>query len=206
MQNLPRNTKSEVALNLLASKPIEVEIDRRKLIFFEQLCNLPSHLRVKELFIHRMINYFDNPRRQVGFIPDIHRILEKYSLSYVMQEFIENVTSMSKYSWKRILKVKISSLSRDELLLKANDSVSLSRFLDIHNSSEPYLLYKIIKEFPTIYKYGKLAVRLLGFMFSDNYYIMVCRSCGDVTNKLTEHAILFCKEIDSFRRLNYGRV
>ena len=49
MQNLPRNTKSEVALNLLASKPIEVEIDRRKLIFFEQLCNLPSHLRVKEL-------------------------------------------------------------------------------------------------------------------------------------------------------------
>ena len=34
MQNLPRNTKSEVALNLLASKPIEVEIDQRKLIFF----------------------------------------------------------------------------------------------------------------------------------------------------------------------------
>ena len=33
MQNLPRNTKSEVALNLLASKPIEVEIDRRKLMF-----------------------------------------------------------------------------------------------------------------------------------------------------------------------------
>ena len=35
-------------------------------------------------------------------------------------------------------------------------------------------------------------------MFSDNY-IMVCRSCGDVTNKLTEHAILFCKENDNFR-------
>ena len=90
MQNLPRNTKSEVALNLLVSKPIEVEKGRRKLISFEQLCNLPSHLRVKELFLHRMINYFDNPGRQVGFIPDIHRILEKYSLSYVMQEFIEN--------------------------------------------------------------------------------------------------------------------
>ena len=33
MQYLPQNTKSEVALNLLASKPIEVDIDRRKLIF-----------------------------------------------------------------------------------------------------------------------------------------------------------------------------
>ena len=115
-----------------------------------------------------------------------------------MQEFIENGTFMSKYSWKRIIKVKMSSLSRDELLLKANDSVSLSRFLDIHNSSEPYLLYKIIKETPRIYKYGKLAVSLLGFMFSGNY-IMACRSCGDVTNKLTEHAILFCKENDNFR-------
>ena len=83
-----------------------------------------------------------------------------------MQEFIENGTFMSKYSWKRILKVKVSSLSRDELLLKGNDSVSLSRFLDIHNSSERCLLYKIIKETPTIYKYGKLAVRLLGFMFT----------------------------------------
>ena len=81
--------------------------------------------------------------------------------------------------------------------MKANDSVSLSRFLDIHNSSEPYLLCKIIKETPTIYKYGKLAVRLFGFMFSGSY-IMVCRSCGDVTNKLTEHAILFCKENDNF--------
>ena len=141
-----------------------------------------------------MINYFDNPSRQLGFIPDIHRIFEKYSLSYV----IENGTFISKYSWKRILKVKMSSLRRDELLLKANDSVSLSRFLDIQNSSEPYLLYKIIKEAPRIYKYGMLAVRLLGFMFSGNY-IMVCRSCGDVTNKLTEHAILFCKENDNFR-------
>ena len=142
-----------------------------------------------------MINYFDNPSRQVGFIPDIHRLLEKYSLSYVRQEFIENGTLKLIYSWKRILKLKMSSLSRDELLLKANNSVSLSHFLDIHNSSEPYLLYKI-KEPPTIYEYGKLAVRLLGFMFSGIYF-MVSRSCGHVTNKLTEHAILLLFFFDS---------
>ena len=52
-----------------------------------------------------MMNYFDNPRRRVGFISDINRILEKYSLSFVLQEFIENGTFMSKYSRKRILKV-----------------------------------------------------------------------------------------------------
>ena len=29
-------------------------------------------------------------------------------------------------------------------------------------------------------------------------YILVCHSFGDVTNKLTEHAIFFCKEGDNF--------
>ena len=104
MQNLPRNTKTEVVLNLIASKTIEEEIDRRKLMFFEQLCNLPSHLLVKEFFIHRLMNYFDNPRRQVGFIPDMHRILEKYSLTFALQDFMEHGRFLSKYSWKRLLK------------------------------------------------------------------------------------------------------
>ena len=114
MQYLPRNTKTEVALTLLGSNSIEMEVDRHKLIFLEQLCNLPSHLRVKELFIHRLINYFENPRRQLGFIPDIYRILEKYSLSYVLQGFLENGIFVSKYAWKRLLKEKMFSLDREE--------------------------------------------------------------------------------------------
>ena len=198
MQYLPRNTKTEVALTLLGSNSIEMEVDRRKLIFLEQLCNLPSHLHVKELFIHRLINYFENPRRQLGFIPDICRILEKYSLSYVLQGFLENGIFVSKYAWKRLLKEKMSSLDREELLRKATESTSLTRFLGIHNSSEPYMLYRISKETPKIYQYVKLSGRLLGFMFSGERRLF-CRSCGMLTNKLTEHILLFCKENEFFR-------
>ena len=175
------------------------EIDRRKLMFFEQLCNLPSHLLVKEFFIHRLMNYFDNPRRQVGFIPDMHRILEKYSLTFALQDFMEHGRFLSKYSWKRLLTERMSSQCRNELLLKANDSASLTRFLKIHDSPEPYMLYHVVRETPKLYKYGKLAVRLLGFLFSGDY-TMVCRSCGVVTilNK-KRNATIGNREFSSLR-------
>ena len=93
------------------------------------------------------INYFENPRRQLGFIPDIYRILDKYSSSYVLQWFLENAIFVSKYSWKSLsLKENMSSIGRDELLQKAVDSASLACFLGIHNSPEPYLLYRVRKE------------------------------------------------------------
>ena len=57
MQCLPRGTSTDVALTLLGSNAIDVEIDRRKLVYFEQLCNLPAHLRVKEFFIHRLVHF-----------------------------------------------------------------------------------------------------------------------------------------------------
>ena len=76
----------------------------------------------------------------------------------------------------------MSSQCRNELLLKAN--ASLTRFLKIHDSPEPYILYHVIRETPKLYNYGKLAIRLLGFLFSGDY-TMVCRSCGVITSKLT---------------------
>ena len=96
------------------------------------------------------------------------------------------------------LKENISSIGRDELLQKAVNSAPY-RFLGIHNSPEPYLLYRVRNETPRIYKYVKLAARLLGLMFSGEHTKMICRSCGDLTNKITEHVLLFCKGNETFR-------
>ena len=65
MQYPSRKTKTKVALTLLGSKSIKVEVDPRKLVLLEQLCNLPSHLRVKVLFTHILINHFENPKPQL---------------------------------------------------------------------------------------------------------------------------------------------
>ena len=86
-------------------------------------------------------------------------------------------------------KRKMSSLDREELLRKATESTSLTHFLGIHNSSEPYMLYRISKETPKIYQYVKLSGRLLGLMISGERRLL-CRSCGMLTNKLTEQYII----------------
>ena len=85
----------------------------------------------------------------------------------------------TKYAWKRLFKgKKWSSLGREQLLWKAVDSASLTRFLCIHNSPEPYLLYRVSKETPKIYQYDKLSARLLGLMFSGEH-MAICCSCGN---------------------------
>ena len=124
---------------------------------------MPSLLLVKEFFIHRLANYFDNPR-QVGFIPDMHRILEIF-IDICFTRFMEHGSFLSKYSWKRLLKEKMSSQSRNELLLKANDSASLSRFLKIRYSPEPYILYHIIRETPKLYHVNMVSYQSAYFFF-----------------------------------------
>ena len=55
MQSLPRRTSTDPAFSLLNIKSILYEIEYRKLIFFEQLCNLHPQFCVKEMFIHRLL-------------------------------------------------------------------------------------------------------------------------------------------------------
>lgn len=198
MQCLPRSTSTDVALALLGSKSIEVEIDRRKLIFLEQLCNLPSHLRVKEFFIHRMVSFDKNSSSQLGFIPDIFRLLGKYSLTSTLHTFLEIGSFMTKNAWKRLLRDKFLNVGRDTSLQRVSNSESFSRFMDIHSLDKPYILYDISKESRKYLKNTKLAVRLLGLMFSGKK-CTICRSCGELSQTLTEHILLFCTACEDFR-------
>lgn len=198
MQYLPRGTATDVALALLGAHSIEVEIDKRKLLFLEQICNLPSHLRVKELFIHRLVLYNENSVRQMGFIPDIYRLLGKYSLKYVLESFLEHGTFISKFAWKRLVHEKLSVTYSEDLLQKISSSESLSRFMLIHCGYCPYNMYQISKETPKYIRTTKIAVRLLGLMFNFQTRL-ACRACGVLSSALTEHILLYCKENEMFR-------
>ena len=79
IQGLPKQTRSVIALGLIGSNPIISEIDRKKFIFLGQLCRLPPGVIQKQLFNHRLFSVFHASDVQYGFIPDILRILDKYS-------------------------------------------------------------------------------------------------------------------------------
>ena len=90
MQSLPRSTSTDVANLLIGLNSIEVEIDCRKLILFGQLCNVSYHYIIKEVFIHRLVNFESAAATQHGFIHDIYRIFGKYSLLTYLHMFLEN--------------------------------------------------------------------------------------------------------------------
>ena len=89
IQNLPVYTKTDVCLGLAGVSPIESDIDYRKLLFLGQICRAPSLHACKKLFNYRLFSFFisDNSLK-LGFIPDIVRILLKYSLEDYLQRYM----------------------------------------------------------------------------------------------------------------------
>jgi len=81
MQNMPTNTRTDVALSCIAVYPIETFIDRRKLLFLGQLCHTDPGKRISILFLQRLVKFMNSPSTTFGFLPDVYIILEKYSLN-----------------------------------------------------------------------------------------------------------------------------
>ena len=195
MQYLPRGTATDVALALSGAHPVEVEIDRRKHSFSEQFCDMPSHLQVKELSTHRLLHYNENSVRQLGFIPDIYRLLGKYPTDKCPRIILGGF--IPKFAWRCLLHEKLSVICTEESLRKISTSESLSRFILIHCRYCPYNMYQISKEMQKCIRTTKKAVRLLGLMF--NFQTRLAGSaCGVMRSALTEH-ILYCKENEIFR-------
>ena len=107
MQGLPRSTRSDVVLSMIGSRSLEGEIDCRKLIFFEQMCNLPDTFVAKTIFLNRVVSYYDRPYQKKGFVPDIYRIFGKYGLIHVLNHFVASGQFPSKIAWKYLIKCSI---------------------------------------------------------------------------------------------------
>ena len=61
-------------------------------------------LAIKELFIHILVEFKSLPSSAQGFVPDIYRILGKYTLLEVLDRFESEGVFMSKMSWKHAVR------------------------------------------------------------------------------------------------------
>ena len=91
MQSLPKSTSTDVTLALIGLYPIESEIDYKKFVFLGLLCRLPGDHRVKEVFNYRLVHFNESPSKKLGFLPDIYRILNKYSIVHILDEYMQTV-------------------------------------------------------------------------------------------------------------------
>ena len=205
MQSLPKRTSTDIALSLLSCKSIEYEIDYRKLIFFGQLCCLPNDYRVKEVFLRRLFNFNTSVKLKCGFIPDIYRILGNYSLIDAFDKYVNTGVFASKFLWKRLVREKIRMAHESEWRSRVENSVSLNRFLNIHEHNKVYILWEFSKRYPKNARFVQNAVCMLARMFSGKWS-QNCKLCTETTLSQTEHLILFCNRTNEYRDIFWKKL
>ena len=198
MQSLPKRTNTDFVMALLDYNGIVYEIEYRKLIFFRQLCCLPTDYTVKDIFLHRLLNFDNQICYQRGFIPDIHRILGKYSLLPVLQLFLENGSFMSKTSWKSLINEKIQELCAAERSQKIQVCPNLNQIIYLRGVEKDYIIWSICKQFPNYLTLAYKAVRMLASMCSAQWFHN-CYLCGDFILSETVHLLLYCTKLNQFR-------
>lgn len=93
MQNFNKRTKTNICLASLGATNIESIIDIRKLSFLRRLCTTPMCTSIKNLFINRLVCFQNKlSKNNVGFVQDVMRIIEKYDLTFYINQFVTEVT------------------------------------------------------------------------------------------------------------------
>ena len=192
MQSIPKDTRTVIALCCIGSLSIETEIDKRKLIFFGQLCNLPPDYRVKEVFVYRLMHYLNNPSSVTGFFPDLQRILGKYQLDFHMFEFIKDGIFPSKHSWKRLVIRSITHVETQKLHHSIVNETFLNGFGKIHNTLNPCVIWEFSKKCREHTNRCITVMNLMSRLFGFNYNTK-CILCGSETESITIHLIMYCQ-------------
>ena len=143
VMNLPKRYRSDLCESLFDVLPIDAEIDVRKLLFFGRLCRMKFDALPKQIFLVRLFSYLENlTRNQLGFMPDIFRILNQYDLSSFLQSWLQDGSFPDKLVWKRLVR---NAVSNEHISCRNNRMLAdqeLRGFCRIFEQSEPCSIWK----------------------------------------------------------------
>ena len=198
-QYLPVRTRTDMALSLLGWHPIESEIDKRKLTFLQRLCNMPSKNLSKQLFLYRLNLYFTKQcKNQYGFIPDIYRILKKYTLSEYLTTYQQHNYFPEKRSWKNIVQKAIGKTFEISWKERTKQDIDFDRFCSVHDAVQPSLFWKCANTNQTI-KHAISAVELLTCSKYKKEESSLCNYCESIVIDVRVHMISDCSRFSRQR-------
>ena len=200
MQDIPRVTRSDVALSMIGCKTVTTEVDYKKIMFFGQLCRLDVKFLAKQIFIDRLVRYIDSPYRKKGFIPDIYRILYKYGLLHYLERLMETGCFPPKAQWKNVLKLSISSHETHNRQRKLSDDECFSSYMEnVADLFTPAPFWILGKQNPRLLQDCKRAANILGRLYAREFY-QVCTYCGNLFLNGAIHAVFDCSSNEKIRQ------
>lgn len=107
-------TRSDMCESIQGLYRLSSEVDVRKLMFLHKLLSLPHACISNAIFCRKYLLYISNGQYvRTGFIPDICRLLNKYNLQFIVNDYFSSKNIPSKYEWKRIVHESVASKEND---------------------------------------------------------------------------------------------
>lgn len=145
IQYLPVHTRSAMTEALLGLGSLNSEIEKRKLLFFHKISKMTETCMTKKIFLRRLFLYTQsiNNSSQLGFVPDLFNILNKYHLLQYLYSFMNYVELPPKSSWRRIIQKAIHDYEKNRIHSVMSNNPDFIRFKSIHSAYKPYHIWKI---------------------------------------------------------------
>ena len=77
------------------------------MILFGQFCSLRFDHRLPFVFLNRLTSFSMNGAKQIGYIPDIVRLLRKYNPLDRLETYKRKRIFPSNLSWKKLVKCRL---------------------------------------------------------------------------------------------------
>ncbi len=200
IQDIPLRTKTDIALNAIGCLSLESEIDKNKLRFFGQLCTVQCHKRFRSVFANRLTAYLTNPSTVEGFIPDIVRILHKYSLFPFLESFLQTGRFVVKCRWKELVRTGIVDFERRSIHSRLGEGDPLTDLVNTDDPLTPCILWQVSALNGHILRQCQSAVVLMCKMFSETYR-QYCPRCCVITENRVIHCMFECIYSDNERNV-----
>ena len=133
IQRFPIRMITDTALGILGWLPLMSYVEQRKLSFLHSLCTVPLNMLSRQVFdLHMNLFTLRGYKKQLGFIPDIWKILKKYNLGDYIHRYLATAMFPSKYAWKSLIKTKIRNFYEADWKERLNSDADFARLRIIH--------------------------------------------------------------------------
>ncbi|MEW8545933.1 MAG: reverse transcriptase family protein, partial [Candidatus Thiodiazotropha sp.] len=190
MQSIWRNTRTCVALSLIGSRSIELEIKKKKCSLFGQFCRLDPYFTAKRLFLHRLTSHYYFYDLKYGFVMDAILALIDLGLEHIVSEYRNSGMFPSKFAWKKVVNAKIAQ-ERDNTFLSEVYEENLDPFLRLHSEVKPNYFWRLSQKYPHLLPACKSVVKLISLLFCSNA-VSVCLACAAEVVCYVHHCIVWC--------------
>ncbi|KAH3856094.1 hypothetical protein DPMN_098674 [Dreissena polymorpha] len=132
-------------------------------------------------------------------IPDIYRLLQKYSLMPTLETYLKRGVDPGKMSWKRTIKKSVRMANRQRRSQNANEITCLEDS-KLFKADRPLTAIVICKTSPSlsviIHKSTK--IQILSMAMS-RQFASKCAICNKFTDSIVNHTLWFCDKTESKR-------